>query len=60
MDLQLIKSTLVRQMLDNAYLSNWPRIEVADDCINENTYDDLLTLRPGGCLELSVWAASKQ
>jgi hypothetical protein len=48
MDLQLIKSTLIRQMIDNAFLSNWPRIEVGDDGVNENTYDDLLTLRPGG------------
>jgi hypothetical protein len=48
MDLQLIKSTLIRQMIDNAFLSNWPRIEVADDSVNENTYDDLLILRPGG------------
>jgi hypothetical protein len=48
MDLQQIKSTLMRQMIDNAFLSNWPRIEVADDAVNENTYDDLLTLRPGG------------
>ena len=50
MDLQLIKSTLIRQMIDNAFLSNWPRVEVADDVVNENTYDDLLTLRPGGVL----------
>jgi hypothetical protein len=48
MDLQLIKSTIIRQMIDNAFLSNWPRIEVGDDSVNENTYDDLLTLRPGG------------
>ena len=48
MDLQEIKSSIVRQMIDNAYLSNWPRVEVADDVVNENTYDDLLTLRPGG------------
>jgi hypothetical protein len=48
MDLQLIKSTLFRTMVDNAFLSNWPRVEVADDSVNENTYDDLLTLRPGG------------
>jgi hypothetical protein len=48
MDLQYIKSTLIRQMIDNAFLSNWPRVEVADDAVNENTYDDLLTLRPGG------------
>jgi hypothetical protein len=47
-DLQEIKSSIMRQMVDNAYLSNWPRIEVADDSVNENTFDDLLTLRPGG------------
>jgi len=47
-DLQRIKSAILRQMIDNAYLTNWPRIEVADDSVNENTYDDLLTLRPGG------------
>lgn len=50
MDLQLIKSTLFRQMLDNAYLSNWPRIEIGDDVVNENTYDDLMTHRPGGAI----------
>lgn len=50
MDLQLIKSTLFRQMLDNAYLTNWPRIEIGDDVVNENTYDDLMTHRPGGAI----------
>jgi hypothetical protein len=50
MDLQLIKSTLFRQMLDNAYLSNWPRLEIADDVVNENTYDDIMTHRPGGAI----------
>lgn len=48
MDLQEIKSSIIRQMIDNAYLTNWPRIEVADDVVSENTIDDLLTLRPGG------------
>lgn len=50
MDLQLIKSTLFRQMLDNAYLSNWPRLEIGDDVVNENTYDDIMTHRPGGAI----------
>ena len=50
MDLQLVKSTLIRQMLDNGYLSNWPRIEVGDDVANENTYDDILNLRPGAII----------
>lgn len=52
MDLQLIKSTLVRQMLDNVYLTNNPRTEVPDDIVNENTYDDLLTSRPGGIIRV--------
>ena len=54
MDLQHIKSVLIRQMIDNAFLSNWPRIEVADTAVNENTYDDLLTLRPGGIVRTRV------
>ena len=49
-DIQLIKSTLMRQMLDNGYLSNFPRIEVGDDVVNENTYEDLVNLRPGGVI----------
>ena len=49
-DIQTIKSVLMRQMLDNAFLSNWPRVEVPDDVANENTYDDLLTMRPGGVI----------
>lgn len=48
MDLQLIKSTLVRQMLDNLYLTNDPRHYVDESKVTENTYDDLLTSRPGG------------
>lgn len=47
MDIQLIKSTLLRQGLDNLYISNNPRIEVADSIVNDDTFDDLLTMRPG-------------
>src|SRR4030095_12216309 len=49
-DLQLVKSTLLRQMLDTGYLSNWPRGEVGDDVVNENTLEDLLNLRPGSVI----------
>ena len=49
-DIQLIKSTLMRQMLDNGYLSNFPRTEVGDDVANENTYEDLVNMRPGGII----------
>lgn len=45
MDLQLIKSTLWRQMLDNLYLANNPEKEVVASEVN---LDDLLTSRPGG------------
>lgn len=45
MDMQLIKSTLWRQMLDNLYLSNNPEKEVVATEVN---IEDLLTSRPGG------------
>lgn len=45
MDLQLLKSTLVRQMLDNLYLTNNPEKEVVEKNVNIN---DLLTSVPGG------------
>lgn len=50
MDLQLIKSTLWRQILDNLYLSNNPRHAVLANqggMVYANL-EDLLTSRPGG------------
>ena len=44
-DIQLIKSTVMRQMLDNMYLTNNNRIAVQDGQVS---LDDLLTNRPGG------------
>jgi hypothetical protein len=44
-DIQLIKSTILRQMLDNLYLTNNSRINVVEGQVN---IDDLLTSRPGG------------
>lgn len=49
-DLQLIRSVLVRQMLDNLYLTNAPRFAIEETAATENTYDDLLTVRPGGLI----------
>jgi hypothetical protein len=46
-DLQQIKSTLMRQILDNIYLTNVPRTVVSDVAANENTYDDIMRARPG-------------
>ena len=45
MDIQQIKSTLVRQMLDNLYLTNNPEKEVLASQVN---LDDLLKSLPGG------------
>ena len=44
-DVQLIKSTVMRQLLDNMYLTNNNRMAVMDGMVN---LDDLLTSRPGG------------
>ena len=44
-DLQLISSTVWRQLLDNAYNQNNQQLEVLDGMVN---MDDLLVSRPGG------------
>ena len=49
MDLQLIKSTVVRQMLDNLYLSNNSRVGAVEGQVN---LDDLLTSTPGGIVRM--------
>lgn len=46
-DLQVINTTLMRQVLDAGYFSLAPRTVVGQGAVNENTYDDLLTVRPG-------------
>jgi hypothetical protein len=48
MDIQRIKTALLRGLLDNAYLSNNPRVEVSESHITDTTLDDLLVSRPGG------------
>jgi hypothetical protein len=45
MDIQLIKSTLMRQLLDNIYNTNNSRVIAVEGQVN---LDDLLTNRPGG------------
>ena len=44
-DIQLMKSTVLRQLLDNMYLTNNNRVAIMDGMVN---MDDLLTTRPGG------------
>jgi hypothetical protein len=56
MDLQLIKSTILRQILDNLYLSNNGR-HVVSDQVN---LDDMLTARPGGIIRLRNGALPSQ
>ena len=48
MDIQRVKTALLRALLDNAYLANNPRVEVAQSHATETTLDDLLVSRPGG------------
>lgn len=48
-DLQLIKTTVLRQTLDNMYLQNNARTIVTDGQVN---LDDLLTSRPGGIVRV--------
>ena len=45
---QRVKTVLTRQLLDNVYLANNPRIEVPDGAVTEDTFDDLLEYRVGG------------
>lgn len=49
MDVQLIKSTIVRQMLDNLYLSNNSRVGAVEGRVN---LDDLLSVTPGGVVRM--------
>lgn len=48
MPVQREKTALKRGALDNLYLHNNPRVEVAESNAGPNTLDDLLVSRPGG------------
>lgn len=54
MDLQRIKSVVLRQALDNMYLSNNPRMEAPRQAIGEDTLDDLLMNIPGGIVRTEM------
>lgn len=47
---QRVKTVLTRQMLDNVYLANNPRMEVPETATSENTIQDLLEFRIGGLI----------
>jgi hypothetical protein len=57
MDLQIIKSTLTRQILDNLYLTNNARVVAVDGAVN---LDDLLTVTPGGVVRVKNIQAIQQ
>lgn len=48
MDIQRIRSVLLRQGLDSMYLANAPRTLVSEESMTVDTIDDLLTVRSGG------------
>lgn len=50
MSIQREKTALKRGALDNLYLRNNPRVEVAEENAGPNTLDDLLVSRPGGVI----------
>lgn len=47
MDLQLLRSTTARQLMDGMYNSNMPRFWIPEASIGDNTIDDLLNPLPG-------------
>ena len=53
-DIQLIKSTITRNLLDNAYVANNGRMVVLDGMVN---MDDLLTARPNGIVRAKAMNA---
>ena len=53
-DIQLIKSTVMRGVLDNLYLQNAPQMGAIVDQVN---LDDLMTRRPGGVIRMKQQGA---
>jgi hypothetical protein len=53
-DIQRIKSTVTRQLLDNAYVANNGRMVVLDGMVN---MDDLLNVRPNGIVRAKAMNA---
>ena len=57
MDIQLIKTTITRQMLDNLYLTNNARVVAVEGQVN---LDDLLTSTAGGVIRAKSQGAVQQ
>lgn len=47
LEIQKIKTALVRMMLDSGYFAMNQRVEIAEDLASENTVDDVLRNEPG-------------
>lgn len=57
MDIQRIKTVLLRALLDNIYMANNPRPVIGENEANENTIDDLLVSRHGAPIRTKVATA---
>ncbi|MCW2405047.1 hypothetical protein M2336_001676 [Sphingobium sp. B1D7B] len=57
MDIQLVRSVLLRQSLDNLYLANVPRMLVNEASMGDSTVDDLLTVQSGALVR---WIGSQR
>lgn len=47
-EIQKIKTAIIRGMLTNVYMRNNPRVEVPETHASESTVDDLMAHKPGG------------
>jgi len=54
MDLQRIRTALLRTLLDNLYLASNQRTEVSEQHATKDTLDDLLANRPGGLVRTKM------
>jgi hypothetical protein len=53
-DVQQVKTSLLRATLNNAYFANNQRVEVSETHASENTIDDLLNNRVGGIVRTKM------
>jgi len=52
-DIQRIRTTVMRQALNNIYFNQFPVTFVEDAAANENTFQDLLSRRPAGFVRVN-------
>lgn len=54
MDIQRIQTALLRSILDNAYLANNQRLEIAQSHATDQTLGDMMNNRPGGIVRTKM------